>query len=111
MIAGTRAKGALMDDLQDRWEAEAARWIEWSRAPGHDSYWRFHRDQFLPLLPPPGRQTVDIGCGEARFTRDLKALGHPIIGIDSSPAMLAAASCARSGNEADTSGRSSAAAR
>jgi SAM-dependent methyltransferase len=80
-----------MDELRDRWEAEAARWIEWARAPGHDSYWRFHRDQFLGLLPPPGRQTVDIGCGEGRFTRDLKALGHPIIGIDSSPAMLAAA--------------------
>jgi len=80
-----------MGDLRDRWEAEAARWIEWSRAPGHDSYWRFHRDQFLGLLPPPGRLTVDIGCGEGRLTRHLKAQGHAIIGIDSSPSMVAAA--------------------
>jgi SAM-dependent methyltransferase len=83
-----------MDDLGDRWEAEAARWIEWARAPDHDSYWRFHRDQFLRLLPPPACQTVDIGCGEGRLTRHLKAMGHAIIGIDSSPSMVAAARAA-----------------
>jgi SAM-dependent methyltransferase len=83
-----------MDDLRDFWEAEAARWIEWARAPDHDSYWRFHRDQFLRLLPPPGRQTVDIGCGEGRLTRHLKAIGHSIIGIDSSPSLIAAARAA-----------------
>lgn len=80
-----------MDDLREKWEAEAARWIAWSRAPGHDSYWRFHRDQFLRLLPPPGRLTVDIGCGEGRLTRHLKAQGHSIVGVDSSPSMVAAA--------------------
>jgi SAM-dependent methyltransferase len=78
-------------DLRDSWEAEASRWIQWARAPGHDSYWRFHRDQFLNLLPPPGHRTVDIGCGEGRLTRDLKRLGHDVIGIDSSPSLVAAA--------------------
>ena len=73
------------------WEAEARRWIQWARTPGHDSYWRFHRDQFLRLLPPPGRQTLDIGCGEGRLARDLKELGHRIVGIDSSPSLVAAA--------------------
>lgn len=77
--------------LSAAWEAEARRWIQWARAPGHDSYWRFHRDQFLRLLPPPGRQTLDIGCGEGRLARDLKELGHRIIGIDSSPSLVAAA--------------------
>src|SRR3954465_7950327 len=48
--------------LSEVWEAEAERWIQWVRTPGHDSYWQFHRDQFLRLLPPPGRQTVDIGA-------------------------------------------------
>jgi hypothetical protein len=43
------------------WEAEARQWIQWARTPEHDSYWRFHRDQFLRLLPPPGRQALDIG--------------------------------------------------
>jgi SAM-dependent methyltransferase len=78
-------------DLRDSWEAQANQWIQWARTPGHDSYWRFHRDQFLRLLPPPGRQTVDIGCGEGRLTRDLKELGHHVVGIDSSPSLIAAA--------------------
>jgi SAM-dependent methyltransferase len=77
--------------LSAGWEAEARRWIQWARAPGHDSYWRFHRDQFLPLLPAPGRLTLDIGCGEGRLARDLKQLGHRVIAIDRSPSLVAAA--------------------
>ena len=78
-------------DLRDSWETHASQWIQWARSPGHDSYWRFHRDQFLDLLPPPGRRTVDIGCGEGRLTRELKQRGHPIMGIESSPSLVAAA--------------------
>jgi SAM-dependent methyltransferase len=78
-------------NLADSWEAESERWIRWARQPGHDSYWRYHRDQFLRLLPPPGRRTVDIGCGEGRLTRHLRELGHRIVGIDASPSMVAAA--------------------
>jgi SAM-dependent methyltransferase len=77
--------------LRDAWESEARNWIEWARAPGHDSYWRFHRDAFLRLLPPPGRLTVDLGCGEGRLPRDLQARGYRVIGIDGSPTMIAAA--------------------
>ena len=76
--------------LAEHWEAQSDRWIRWP-APGHDSYWRYHRDQFLRLLPSPSRQTVDVGCGEGRLTRHLKELGHRIIGIDASPSMVAAA--------------------
>ncbi|HJZ30490.1 MAG TPA: class I SAM-dependent methyltransferase [Hyphomicrobiaceae bacterium] len=77
--------------LWQRWEAHALQWIAWARAPGHDSYWRFHRDQFLKIVPPPGRRTIDIGCGEGRLTRHLKTLGHNVIGIDASPSLIAAA--------------------
>jgi SAM-dependent methyltransferase len=42
-------------------------------------------------VPPPGRQTLDIGCGEGRLARDLKEPGHRIISIDSSPSLVAAA--------------------
>jgi SAM-dependent methyltransferase len=75
--------------LRDAWERNAAEFVSWARTPGHDSYWRFHRDQFLELVPPPGRLTLDIGCGEGRLSRDLKALGHTVVGIDASPTMVA----------------------
>jgi SAM-dependent methyltransferase len=78
-------------DLRDNWEAQAEQWIKWARTPGHDSYWRYHRDQFIRLLPPPGEQTVDVGCGEGRLTRHLKELGHVVVGIDASPSLVAAA--------------------
>jgi len=77
--------------MRDAWEANAKDWIAWSRAPDHDSYWRFHRDAFLPLVPAPGRLTLDIGCGEGRVGRDLSHLGHRIVGIDGSPTMASAA--------------------
>jgi ubiquinone/menaquinone biosynthesis C-methylase UbiE len=77
--------------LRAQWEAHADAWIDWARAPGHDSYWRFHRDQFLRLVPASTGLTIDIGCGEGRLTRHLKSLGHTVIGIDASPSLVAAA--------------------
>jgi SAM-dependent methyltransferase len=80
-----------VDELRQAWEENAAAWVEWARAPGHDSYWRFHRDLFLELVPPPSGRTLDVGCGEGRLARDLAALGHDVVAVDASPTMLAAA--------------------
>ena len=77
--------------LSDAWEAHARDWITWVRKPGHDSYDRYHRDQFLPLVPAPGRRTLDVGCGEGRLTRHLATLGHRVVGVDVSPSLVAAA--------------------
>jgi hypothetical protein len=42
--------------LGEFWEQQADDWERWAREPGHDSYWLFHRDRFLELLPrPPAR--------------------------------------------------------
>jgi SAM-dependent methyltransferase len=78
-------------ELRDAWERNAADWVRWARKPGHDSYWRFHRDRFLDLVPAPGRLTLDIGCGEGRVSRDLARLGHQVVSVDASPTMVAAA--------------------
>ncbi len=78
-------------DLRAAWEQSASDFIAWARKPGHDSYWNFHRDLFLELVPAPGKRTLDFGCGEGRLSRDLKALGHDVVGVDASPTMLAAA--------------------
>jgi SAM-dependent methyltransferase len=74
--------------LSEAWENEAQRWATWARKPGHDKYWQFHRDQFFTLLPEPGALTLDVGCGEGRLSRDLKRLGHQVIGIDVSPTLI-----------------------
>ncbi len=78
-------------DLRAEWEQNAPAWIAWARKPDHDSYWAFHRDVFLAGVPDPGRRTLDLGCGEGRFSRDLTAMGHRIVGLDVSPSMLDAA--------------------
>ncbi len=73
--------------LREAWEAHAGEWTAWARHPGHDSYWRFHRDAFLALVPAPGRLTLDVGCGEGRVARDLAALGHRVLALDPAPTL------------------------
>jgi SAM-dependent methyltransferase len=78
-------------DLRAAWERHSSAWIEWARSQNHDSYWKFHRDVFLDLIPRPGRRTLDLGCGEGRLSRDLTRAGHCVVGVDSSASMIAAA--------------------
>jgi SAM-dependent methyltransferase len=82
------------ESLSQAWEDHARAWIAWARAPGHDSYWHFHRDAFLALLPPPGVATLDVGCGEGRLPRDLAARGYRVVGVDPSPTLIEAARAA-----------------
>lgn len=77
--------------LGEGWDAHAREWITWARLPGVDSYERFHRDEFLSLIPRPGRLTVEVGCGEGRVSRDLQTLGHRVLAADLSLAMSQAA--------------------
>jgi hypothetical protein len=46
-------------DLRRAWTEHAAEFMEWARKLGHDSYWQFHRELFLPLIPSPGHRTLD----------------------------------------------------
>jgi ubiquinone/menaquinone biosynthesis C-methylase UbiE len=75
------------------WEDQADNWLAWARTPGHDAYWSY-RDAFLPLLPAPGRRTLEVGCGEGRVARDLTARGHRVVGLDASPTLLRHAAAA-----------------
>ncbi len=75
--------------LADGWDSNANEWIAWTRG-GLDSY-QAHRESFLPLIPGPGRLTVDVGCGEGRVSRELQARGHRVLAIDRSPVMSHAA--------------------
>jgi ubiquinone/menaquinone biosynthesis C-methylase UbiE len=73
--------------VKELWEREARDWAAWARAPGHDSYWQFS-PLFFELVPPPGRRTLDLGCGEGRLARDLEARGHAVVGIDASSTLV-----------------------
>lgn len=92
--AGARVRRRAPEDavtLREAWRRNAAEWINWARTPMHDSYWRFHRDEFLTLVPGPGTLTVDIGAGEGRLTRELGRRGHRVVAIDASPTLAHAA--------------------
>jgi len=43
---------------------------------------RRHQDALAELLPLPGAQVLDVGCGNGRITRLVAALGAKVIGID-----------------------------
>ncbi|MGE5291315.1 MAG: class I SAM-dependent methyltransferase [Micromonosporaceae bacterium] len=59
--------------------------------------------EFYALLPtmgeppivhsavPEGASILELGCGTGRLLRPLAELGHPVFGVDESPAMLARA--------------------
>jgi ubiquinone/menaquinone biosynthesis C-methylase UbiE len=73
---------------EGEWEAEADNWVRWARTPGHDAYW-YYRDTFFDLIvPPPGRRTLEIGCGEGRVARDLAARGHRVAAVDTAHTLL-----------------------
>jgi ubiquinone/menaquinone biosynthesis C-methylase UbiE len=64
------------------WVAEAAGWAAWARQ-GDDGF-----AEFGALLPPPGRDTLDLGCGEGRFGRALAGEGHRVTGLDVSAELV-----------------------
>jgi ubiquinone/menaquinone biosynthesis C-methylase UbiE len=67
---------------RDIWVAEAEGWAAWAEQ-GDDGF-----SEFRDLLPAPGHATLDLGCGEGRFTRALAAAAHDITGVDISPELI-----------------------
>jgi SAM-dependent methyltransferase len=81
--------GEAFGSLSEAWERHAGDWARWARVAGHDVYHEhLNWPAFRELLPPPGRRTLDVGCGEGRVGRALRADGYRLAGIDSSPTLL-----------------------
>ena len=77
-----------MDD--NGWDASAGAWIADMGEYGADFSRRYVLD--APMLArvallPPGR-ALDVGCGEGRFCRTLRALGWEVVGLDPTVALL-----------------------
>jgi SAM-dependent methyltransferase len=78
--------------LSEKWDAKAGEWTAWARSATHDVFFsELNWPAFEELLPPPGRATLDLGCGEGRVGRKLAQAGHRVTGVDSSAALIAAA--------------------
>ena len=43
------------------------------------------------LQPKPGERILDLGCGTGRLTKEIAQSGADVVGIDSSPEMIAKA--------------------
>lgn len=82
--------------LREAWDDESRAYLEWTRTSGHDvGFWEYNFPALLALLPDPGNLTVDVGCGEGRFGRELMRRGHRVVGIDSSRVLAEAAATDR----------------
>jgi SAM-dependent methyltransferase len=80
------------ESLAQAWESRAGQWATWARTPGIDVLFSdLNWPAFRELLPGPGRRTLDVGCGEGRVGRELAAGGHRVVGVDSSPSLVALA--------------------
>jgi SAM-dependent methyltransferase len=45
--------------------------------------------QIVDAAVPQGASVLELGCGTGRILRPLAGLGHPVLGVDESAAMLA----------------------
>jgi ubiquinone/menaquinone biosynthesis C-methylase UbiE len=78
------------DAESEHWARVANEWIEWARAPNHDAFWAY-REAFIAFVGPGKGEALDVGCGEGRISRELKALGYKVTALDPVPAMVVAA--------------------
>ena len=68
-------------DLTAAWEKHAAEFIAWAKEPGHDSYWLFHRDQFLELVLRPIEAYVNALADAGLVVERLRETDVPDSGI------------------------------
>jgi SAM-dependent methyltransferase len=80
---------------RDHCRRVAREWTAWARAPGHDAFWAY-RKSLLAFIGPGQGEALDIGCGEGRISRELKALGFRVTAADAVAEMVEAAAKAGS---------------
>jgi trans-aconitate methyltransferase len=70
--------------MQHTWDA--------SLYAGHGRFVALHAEELVEVLDPqPGERILDLGCGDGFLTRRIAESGATVVGVDSSPHMVAAA--------------------
>lgn len=82
-----------MTEERHAWEAGAHEWVDLARN-NPDGPRLAHDEAVRELLPPPAGPTFDVGCGEGRWTRELRGRGYDVVGLDRSEKLLEAARAA-----------------
>ena len=76
-----------MHDESSAWNAEAHEWVDRIRE-GMGGRVHAHDASLYGLLPPPSGLTLDVGCGEGRISRELRARGYDVHGFDASETLV-----------------------
>ncbi len=92
--------GVLMTVNADyeHWSRVSREWIEWARAPDHDAFWAY-RESLIAFVDRGEGEALDVGCGEGRVSRELKACGYRVTASDPVLELVNAAKEARSADD------------
>ena len=74
----------------EHWARIAAQWVTWARASKHDSFWAY-RDELARFIGRGPGEALEVGCGEGRISRLLKACGWRVTASDPVEALVRAA--------------------
>jgi SAM-dependent methyltransferase len=75
---------------REHWTRVAAEWTAWARSPKHDAFWAY-REALIAYLGKGSGKTLEVGCGEGRISRELKALGYRVTAADTVAELVEAA--------------------
>jgi len=73
-----------MSSKPDSWNSELYQ-------SSHSFVWQYGRDLLVLLNAKPGERILDVGCGTGQLTAEITQFGAEVVGIDSSPEMIATA--------------------
>ena len=82
----------------EHWSRVSTEWIAWARAPNHDAFWAY-RDSLIAFIGRGKGEALDVGCGEGRVSRELKACGYRVTASDPVGELVNAAKEARSADD------------